>query len=180
MEIFNAGSSNQGKTIFATGAEDTTVRVFAPIQPPRTENLWGAFKSLRVLRKHRTGLQQVGWSKNGHYLFTSGGYEEFFAWRLRWIPRFGLATLLKSVTPKEDPDSECRVTSFDTIEVGERGVQYGYLIVLTSSNSVIKVSRLHICKVLQEEYDANCKNRSSITHHSSTTDASFYSQKEPT
>lgn len=179
MEIFNAGSNNQGQTIFATGAEDTTVRVFAPIQPPHTENLWGAFKSLRVLRKHRTGLQQVGWSNNGHYLFTSGGYEEFFAWRIRWIPRFGLATLLKSVTPKEDPDSECRVTSFDTIEVGERGVQYGYLIVLTFSNSVIKVSRLRICKVLQED-DANCKNRSSITHHLSTTDASFYSQKEPT
>lgn len=176
MEVFNA-SSNQGKAIFATGAEDTTVRVFALIQPPRAENLWGAFKSLRVLSKHRTGLQQVGWSKNGHYLFTSGGYEECFAWRIRWIPRFGVATLLKGVTPKENPDSECRVTSFDTLEVEERGDQYGYLIVLTFSNSVIKVSSLHICKVLQGEDDANRMDRFSIIHHSSTTAASPYSQK---
>lgn len=141
MEAFNAiDSGYEGKkTIFATGAEDTTVRVFAPIQP-RTEDLWGAFKGLRVLKKHRTGLQQVGWSKSGDYLFTSAGYEEFFAWRIRWVPRFGVATLLTGVTPKEDPDSECRVTSFDTLEVQEQGDCYGFLIVLTFPNSVIKVS----------------------------------------
>lgn len=145
MEVFNPGGSgdNEGRTVFATGAEDTTVRVFEPIQPG-TENIWGALKCLRVLRKHRTGLQQVGWSNNGHFLFTSAGYEEFFAWRIRWIPRFGIATLLVGVTPKEDPNSECRVTSFDTLTVEEQGGQYGFLIVLTFSNSVIKVSFLSL------------------------------------
>ena len=140
MEAFNP-SDNEGRVVFATGAEDTTVRLFESIQPG-TENLWGALKCLRVLRKHRTGLQQVGWSKNGHFLFTSAGYEEFFAWRIRWIPRFGIATLLIGVTPKEDPNSECRVTSFDTLTVEEQGGQYGFLIVLTFPNSVIKVSFL--------------------------------------
>lgn len=140
MEVFNA-TNNQGNTLFATGAEDTTVRLFAPIQP-HTENLWGTLKCLRVLKKHRAGLQQVGWSKDGNYLFTSAGYEEFFVWRIRWIPRFGVATLLVGVSPKEDPDSECRVTSFDTLEVGGDGDQNDFLIVLTFPNSVIKVSCL--------------------------------------
>lgn len=138
MEVFNS-SDNEGKTVFATGAEDTTVRIFEPIRPG-TESLWGALKCLRVLKKHRTGLQQVGWSKDGRFLFTSAGYEEFFVWRIRWVPRFGLATLLVGVAPKEDPDSECRVTSFDTLEVEEQGGQYGFLVVLTFPNSVIKVS----------------------------------------
>lgn len=137
MESFNATDAGK-KTIFATGAEDTTVRLFAPMQPGK-EDLWGAFKSLRVLKKHRAGLQQVGWSKNGEYLFTSSGYEEFFAWRISWIPRFGAATLLVGVAPKEDPDSECRVTSFDTLEVREPDGQFGFLVVLAFPNSVIKV-----------------------------------------
>ena len=141
MEVFNA-TNNEGNTLFATGAEDTTVRLFAPIQP-HTEHLWGTLKCLRVLKKHRAGLQQVGWSRDGRYLFTSAGYEEFFVWRIRWIPRFGIATLLVGVSPKEDPDSECRVTSFDTLEVGEDGDQHGFLIVLTFPNSVIKVSSLY-------------------------------------
>lgn len=165
MEAFNATSngSDGKKTIFATGAEDTTVRLFAPMQPGK-EDLWGAFKSLRVLKRHRAGLQQVGWSKNGEYLFTSSGYEEFFAWRIRWIPRFGVATLLTSVTPKEDPDSECRVTSFDTLEAREPDGQCGFLIVLTFPNSVIKVSH-----IIDKDLSIADTNRSSTTLHPSTT-----------
>lgn len=144
MESFNTTDAGKN-TIFATGAEDTTVRLFAPMQPGK-EDLWGAFKSLRVLKKHRAGLQQVGWSKNGEYLFTSSGYEEFFAWRIQWIPRFGVATLLTGVAPKEDPDSECRVTSFDTLEIQERDGKCGFLIVLAFPNSVIKVSPFQVQK----------------------------------
>ena len=173
MEVFNA-TNNEGDTLFATGAEDTTVRLFAPIQP-HTEHLWGTLKCLRVLKKHRAGLQQVGWSKNGDYLFTSAGYEEFFAWRIRWIPRFGIATLLVGVSPKEDPDSECRVTSFDTLEVGDGGDQHSFLIVLTFPNSVIKVSSPYPCFL--ELLILIRENRFSITHRLLIMDALLYWQK---
>ena len=173
MEVFNA-TNNEGDTLFATGAEDTTVRLFAPIQP-HTEHLWGTLKCLRVLKKHRAGLQQVGWSKNGDYLFTSAGYEEFFAWKIRWIPRFGIATLLVGVSPKEDPDSECRVTSFDTLEVGDGGDQHSFLIVLTFPNSVIKVSSPYPCFL--ELLILIRENRFSITHRLLIMDALLYWQK---
>ena len=173
MEVFNA-TNNEGDTLFATGAEDTTVRLFAPIQPD-TEHLWGTLKCLRVLKKHRAGLQQVGWSKDGDYLFTSAGYEEFFAWKIRWIPRFGIATLLVGVSPKEDPDSECRVTSFDTLEVGDGGDQHSFLIVLTFPNSVIKVSSPYPCFL--ELLILIRENRFSITHRLLIMDALLYWQK---
>ncbi|KAL2013236.1 hypothetical protein VTN00DRAFT_761 [Thermoascus crustaceus] len=124
--------------LIATGAEDTTVRIFVPTNS-RAESPWGAFKCLRVLNKHNTGIQQVTWSKDGRYLFTSGGVEEFFVWRIRSIPEFGIATLHEASSPKEDPASDLRITSFDVLDVeGQEGVDC-FLLCLTYSNSTVKV-----------------------------------------
>ncbi|OJK03029.1 hypothetical protein ASPACDRAFT_76101 [Aspergillus aculeatus ATCC 16872] len=124
--------------LFATGSEDTNVRIFAP-QDPRSEPRWGAFKCLRLLRMHHTGIQSVNWSKDGKFLFTSGGYEQFFVWRACSIPRFGLGTMLAGECPKSDPNSDLRVTSFDTLEVDEGEAENGFLLCLTYSNSTIKI-----------------------------------------
>jgi WD40 repeat protein len=129
-----------GRSLFATGAEDTILRIFAPISP-NEENIWGSFKCLRVLKKHQVGLQQVRWSKSGNYLFTSGGSEEFIVWQIRSIPSFGLATnAVASV--REDPFSDLRVTSFDVLEVDENKSDGSFLFCLVYSNSSLKVRSL--------------------------------------
>ncbi|PYH98197.1 WD40 repeat-like protein [Aspergillus ellipticus CBS 707.79] len=124
--------------LFVTGSEDTNVRIFAPSEP-QSESRWGAFKCLRLLREHHTGLQNVGWSKDGKFIFTSGGYEQFFVWRTHSIPRFGLGTRLDGSCPKSDPNSDLRITSFDVLEVDEEQTESGFLLCLTYSNSTIKI-----------------------------------------
>lgn len=126
-------------SLIATGAEDTTVRIFMPTDS-KTESPWGIFRCLRVLNKHETGLQQISWSKNGKFLFTSGGCEEFFVWRIRSIPEFGIATLHEASSPKDDPTSDLRITSFDVLDVeGQEGGDC-FLLCLVYSNSMVKVS----------------------------------------
>lgn len=134
MEVFNA--ADEGSTIFATGAEDTTVRIFGP-GDSESKNIWGAFRCLRVL-KQDTALQQVSFSKDRKFLFTSSGLEEFFVWRICSVPVFGFAAHHIATSPKEDQNSDLRVTSFDILDVEEQGSQ-GFLICLTLSNSTIKV-----------------------------------------
>lgn len=67
-----------GSNLLATGAEDTDIRLFKYA----SDNA----KSLRcvtVIRKHNTGIQQLQWSPDGRYLFSCGGCEELFVWRIR-------------------------------------------------------------------------------------------------
>jgi WD40 repeat protein len=123
-----------------TGAEDTTIRISAILDSPTT-GPWGSVQTLRVLSTHDSGVQEASWSKCGKYLFTSAACEEFFVWRVRRIPSFGIATILAAVCPKDDPKSELRITSFDVVEV-EEGEESGFLLCLTLSNSTIKVNVL--------------------------------------
>ncbi|KAH2249938.1 hypothetical protein KXW14_004041 [Aspergillus fumigatus] len=135
MEV--SRSALERETLIATGAEDTHVRIFAPVEQ-RNETPWGSFRCLRVLRDHTAGVQQVTWSIDGKTLFSSAGFEELFVWKVRQIPSFGLATVLAASSPKDDPTSELRVTSFDVLDV-EEDANGGFLICLTLSNSTIKI-----------------------------------------
>ncbi|KAJ5684454.1 uncharacterized protein N7477_000799 [Penicillium maclennaniae] len=139
IKSMDSVDSIQGKrSLFVTGSEDTTVRIFAS-STPDSASPWGSFECLRTLDTHRTGLQQVSLSKDGQYLFTSSGFEEFFVWKLNFVPSFGLATILLAASPKADPDSELRVTSFDVVEVEDTGSGEGFLLCLTLSNSLFKI-----------------------------------------
>lgn len=132
-------SAVQGRgSYFATGAEDTIVRIFAA-RSPASEGPWGSFKCLRVLDKHRSGIQQVSWSKDGRYLFTSAGQEELFVWGITWLPSFEISVKMVADCPKSEPDSEMRITSFDLVEVEESDAEKGFLVCLTLSNSTIRV-----------------------------------------
>ncbi|KAJ5131062.1 uncharacterized protein N7515_007101 [Penicillium bovifimosum] len=135
-DSFNA--SGEERSLLATGAEDTTVRIFTPTSSV-TASPWGTFECLRVLDTHKSGIQQVTWSKDGKYLFTSAAYEEFFVWRVRTIPKFGIATKLVAASPKDDVHSDLRIPGFDLLEVEEVGGEQGFLLCLALSNSVIKV-----------------------------------------
>lgn len=134
-----------GQSLIATGAEDTTVRLFAPTSTV-SASPWGTFECMRVLDTHKSGIQQVSWSKDGKYLFTSAAFEEFFVWRVRAVPSFGIATKLLAASPKNDPNSDLRILSFDLLEVKEVDGEQGFLLCLAFSNSTIKVSNSSPCK----------------------------------
>jgi WD40 repeat protein len=139
LDAFNPTNGHQ--QLFATGAEDTLVRIFRPSASAKASP-WGSLESLRVLNTHKAGLQQVTWSKDGRYLFTSAAYEEFFVWRVRSIPSFGVGTMLMAVSPKDDPNSDLRITSFDVLDVECENKNHGFLICLALSNSTLKASSL--------------------------------------
>ncbi|KAJ5808737.1 hypothetical protein N7474_010006 [Penicillium riverlandense] len=136
LDVFNPPGG--GQLLFATGAEDTTVRIFTP-SATSSASPWGSFESLRLLNMHNSGIQQVSWSKDGRYLFTSAASEEFFVWRVRLIPSFGVATMMMAASPKSDPKSDLRITSFDVLDVEGEGVNQGFLICLVLSNSTLKI-----------------------------------------
>ncbi|KAJ5132131.1 hypothetical protein N7448_006289 [Penicillium atrosanguineum] len=139
IKSMDSVDSIQGRrSLFVTGSEDTTVRIFA-LSSPASASPWGSFECLRTLDTHRTGIQQVSLSKDGQYLFTSSGFEEFFVWKIKFVPSFGLATILLAASPKDDPNSELRVTSFDMVEVRDSGAGQEFLLCLTLSNSTFKI-----------------------------------------
>jgi WD40 repeat protein len=137
MAIANVVLGSAGPLI-ATGAEDTAVRIFTPAKSSK-DGPWGSFQCLRVLNKHQTGLQQVSWSRDGRFLFTSGGMEQFFVWRIRSVPVFGIAVVFEASSPKDNPLSDLRVTSFDMLEIESSGEVDRFLLCLAYSNSTVKV-----------------------------------------
>ncbi|THC94449.1 hypothetical protein EYZ11_006086 [Aspergillus tanneri] len=133
-------SNDERGTLFATGSEDTALRIFTPIDPEK-ESRWGAFKCLRVLMQHQTGFQHIDWSRNGKFLFTGAANEEFFVWKIRSIPLFGLVTNLVASSPKSHANSDLRVTSFDMIEIEGEENEGDFLLCLSYSNSTLRIFR---------------------------------------
>ncbi|KAI9733013.1 MAG: hypothetical protein M1834_003557 [Cirrosporium novae-zelandiae] len=77
----------RGLSLIATGAEDTAIGLF---EYKASSNGEARFECLRTLRQHTTGIQHLQWSSSGNYLFSSGGREEFYIWKIvRDIPGFG-------------------------------------------------------------------------------------------
>jgi WD40 repeat protein len=137
IDVFNPIG---GQPLLATGAEDTTVRLFKSASS-MTASSTTAFECLRVLDTHRSGIQQVTWSKCGRYLFTSAAYEEFFVWRISEVPSFGIATKLIAASPKDDANSDLRIPSFDILEVEDHDGERSFIVCLALANSTLKVCR---------------------------------------
>ncbi|OXV10391.1 hypothetical protein Egran_01848 [Elaphomyces granulatus] len=125
-------------TLIATGAEDTTVRIWMATKS-NLGSCHGAFKCLRTLGQHQGGLQQVKFSNDGNFLFTSAAAEEFFVWRIRFVPVFGVAAMHEASSPKENPKSDLRITDFDVLEVESIAGHSSFLLCLAYSNSAVKV-----------------------------------------
>ncbi|GAW11638.1 hypothetical protein ANO14919_009850 [Xylariales sp. No.14919] len=70
-------SAASGKYV-ATGAEDTMIRIWNLHEGDRGEQ---QLRCVLALEKHNTGIQKMKWYKD-QYLFSSGGNEEFFVWRI--------------------------------------------------------------------------------------------------
>ncbi|KAI5294599.1 hypothetical protein KEM55_006542 [Ascosphaera atra] len=126
------------RTIIVTGAEDTTIRLFA-YTPEIKDEKQGSFKCALTLRKHTTGLQHLQFSQCGRFLFSSGGLEETYVWRVRSIPGLGLGAVLEVQCPKSTPKSDLRVMTFDVLNLESEDDTASFLLALAYSNSEVKV-----------------------------------------
>ncbi|KAJ6079343.1 hypothetical protein N7467_009096 [Penicillium canescens] len=183
VDVFNPIGEDQ--PLLATGAEDTTVRLFRSA-PSTTASSKTAFECLRVLDTHRSGIQQVRWSKDGRYLFTSAAYEEFFVWRISEVPSFGIATKLIAASPKDDANSDLRIPSFDILEVEDHDGEQSFLVCLALANSTLKIFHFspsdegNFTLLASGRYTTNCLTQahflvknSSVSLISAATDGHF-------
>jgi WD40 repeat protein len=136
----NYFNREDGRKLIATGAEDTDIKIFEYAAGGES-GAEGAFLCRRTLRKHNTGIQQLKWSDNGAYLFSSGGCEEFYVWRVRNLPgALGIGIICESVCPPESEASDVRLTSFDVRRQAENAEADGcFVIAMVFSDSKIRV-----------------------------------------
>ncbi|KAF7887951.1 uncharacterized protein EAF01_011105 [Botrytis porri] len=108
--------------MIATGAEDTNIRIWRyenndthPQNQDKTPNSQ-TLTCLSTIQKHTAGLQHLHWHKS-HYLFSSGGVEEFYIWRIRPIPGFGLGVICEASCPDPTAEQDLRIMSFDVSDI---------------------------------------------------------------
>jgi WD40 repeat protein len=139
VAISNSSAKNTRKRLIATGAEDTDIKIF--------EYTGDEISCRRTLRKHTTGIQHLLWSKDGAYLFSSGGCEEFYIWRVHVLPHElgDIGVVCESVYRPESEHSDLRIMSFD---VSKR--ESGFVVAMVFSNSDVKVIETldYMCRVL--------------------------------
>ncbi|KAI1119280.1 WD40-repeat-containing domain protein [Nemania sp. NC0429] len=111
--------SASGKYV-ATGAEDTMIRIWElrGENPGRGEAQ--PLRCMLALEKHNTGIQRLKWFED-QYLFSSGGNEEFFAWRITPLESevCALGVVCEAVFPDRSEVGDLRITDFDVRCVDE-------------------------------------------------------------
>lgn len=101
-------------SIIATGAEDTNIRLFQ--YRSKTGDIdQSQLNSIAIVRKHDTGIQQLQWSSDGRYLFSSGGCEEFCVWRIRSVPFTEIGVVCESTLPPVSPLLDLRIMGFEAL-----------------------------------------------------------------
>jgi WD repeat-containing protein 6 len=117
------------KDLIATGAEDTTIRVWRIrkkggerqrvfISVDGESGRYGktALECCAVLESHTTGIQHLQWccsSDDYHSLFSAAGAEEFHVWAVSDIPGFGLAATREATLTDLSEDRDLRIMGFD-------------------------------------------------------------------
>ena len=126
--------------LIATGAEDTTIRLFQL----STQDKVARPKPLGVWSSHTTGVQHLAFSFGGQYLFSSGGNGEFFAWRVvSNIPLVGTGLKLLDKLVQNEDDADARLMSFDImpstsrVAIGTPG--HSITLAIAYSNGKVKI-----------------------------------------
>jgi WD40 repeat protein len=129
--IATNGSETQ---LIATGSEDTDIKIFLYANKHLT--------CLRTLRKHKTGIQSLQWSADGAYLFSSGGCEEFYVWKISRLPSElgGIGVVCEASCPPESEHSDLRIMAFHAAQHSEAH----FVISMVFSNSTVKVWNLNL------------------------------------
>jgi WD40 repeat protein len=124
-----AVSRGSGGHLIATGAEDTDIKMF--------EYVDGELLCRSTLRRHTTGIQHLQWSEDGEYLFSSGGCEEFYVWRIRKLPfAMGIGIVCEFSYSPESEHADLRIMSFD---VTLRDTGYDVGIVFSDSSLKVRI-----------------------------------------
>ncbi len=130
-------------SLIATGAEDTNLRLFA-FQEDDTSLKGARFRPLGVFRQHTTGLQHLQWGGSGRFLFSSGGAEEFFIWKVRSDSGLPVCMTCEAAIPATGEHTDVRVMNFHVLDLPEKkgaiGLQARFLLCIVYSNSTIRVS----------------------------------------
>lgn len=135
------------RRFIATGAEDTTIQISSVPKMKEYvshENL----VCLEVITKHTTGLQQIHWSSNGQLLFSAGGCEEFFVWRIRPVPSIKIGVVCEAQCPPLTKRSDLRIMDFAVSELSDTETASSslifsrYLLTMVYSDSTIRVSQM--------------------------------------
>ncbi|KAI9706561.1 MAG: hypothetical protein M1836_003568 [Candelina mexicana] len=100
--------------LLATGAEDTSIRVF--------ELRDDKFKCIGLFKKHTTGVQQLQWSECGNFLFSCGGSEEFYVWRVHDVPVLKIGVIQEAVCPPQSQLPDVRITNFQVSSIHQLGL----------------------------------------------------------
>lgn len=125
VAISNKCSDRSHSPLIATGAEDTDIKIF--------EYINGGLICKTTLRKHTTGIQHLQWSHDGRYLFSSGGCEEFYIWRICDLPsNLGVGIVCEHEYVPESEHADLRIMSFD---VRSRGPVYIIAMVFSDSST---------------------------------------------
>ncbi|KAM0130254.1 hypothetical protein ACHAP3_007392 [Botrytis cinerea] len=148
--------------MIATGAEDTNIRIWR-YENKNTKTPNQSFDShslncLSTIQKHTAGLQHLHWH-NSNYLFSSGGVEEFYIWRIQSIPGFGLGVICEASCPDPTAEQDLRIMSFDVSDIP--GSEYEEMIItLAYSDSTMRTylySRISGWKLLvRGQYTSAC------------------------
>jgi WD40 repeat protein len=164
--------------LIATGAEDTAIRFFAIGARKEDTGAHNKMICLRTEKKHTTGLQSLFFSSCGSYLFSSGGCEELYAWRIRHsVPGVNLGVVLDYTFPREISMSDLRITDLNVRNQGPGC----FVVTAIYSNSMIKVFRYtpstlpsqSTCELLQRFfYQDNCLTQINDCAESGTLTAS--------
>ncbi|KAF2500999.1 hypothetical protein BU16DRAFT_569262 [Lophium mytilinum] len=128
--------------LIATGAEDTDIKIFEYTSHGLTSTAPSSLRCLRTLRKHMTGIQHLMWSEDGKYLFSSGGREEFFVWRIRMLPIIGVGAVCEATCESESDVPDLRIMSFSVHKQSVENIQKQgeqYVISMAYSDSTIRI-----------------------------------------
>ncbi|KAK0383993.1 hypothetical protein NLU13_8082 [Sarocladium strictum] len=124
-------------TYLATGSEDTTIRMWS-ISPETTDQ---QPHHLMTMKAHNTGIQQLCWLGQSH-LLSSGGFEEFFIWRVRRLNDSlytGVAVMREAKLEDTggDTDGDLRIMDFDACWVTGRE-EMQMIVTMALSDSTLK------------------------------------------
>jgi hypothetical protein len=158
--------STRRRRLVASGAEDTAIRLSSYKLNLRcsSRTLENTFRNTSkhdvpslqqhtLVRDHTTGIQHLQWSRCGRWLFSSGGVEEFFVWRVRNLEGYGVGIVREGVCPRVDEEEpDLRITGFVATEIGHdiqasrrESDEAEFLITMVFSDSTLRVRRPHLC-----------------------------------
>ncbi|KAF2210879.1 hypothetical protein CERZMDRAFT_85805 [Cercospora zeae-maydis SCOH1-5] len=111
--------------LVASGAEDTDIKLQLHAN--------GTWRCLHTLQKHITGIQHLQWSADGQYLFSSGGVEEFYVWKvIHGVAAVRIGITCESAHPRGNL-SDLRIMNFQA-----QARDAGYDITMVYSDSHVQ------------------------------------------